>query len=137
MKLIEYDEYIPTIDDRLSIEDIPTDVLVEIWKKWEPVKEWSYNLWNPCALCKWMTGFYVNHRSYDCVNCTTFECEDCGMDDVSFDKCEICPLGIDNWCQGEISNSRISLLHYYEDETEWYVELRKFITFIEGEMFRR
>ena len=133
-------DYVPGPEDRLALEDIPTEVLIAVWRKWEPIQKWNPDLWKGCAMCRFMEQFFENQVIPDCDGCED-ECNECEADAL-YDalyaaKCQFCVLGIDDWCTGYVDSQIYKYYNHLDSESEWLERKNRFVGMFEDEMFRR
>jgi len=94
-----------------KLEDVPTDVIVNVLKKWEPVKEsWDVQ-WTICSMCE-----YMLKRGK---------------------KCRVCPLMANCWCTADQSTSRIHPDYHGGNLECWRKDLGYFKQMLRDELKRR
>ena len=94
------------VTETYEMEDVPEEVWDSVYEKWaKALKDgWSSELWNSCALCRWMD-----------------------------DNCDMCPLMEDEWCVGSFYRSKLSIgydAEEYGDEDDWEKRVIAFLNFI-------
>ena len=95
-----------------EMEDVPKEVWDEVYAKWDDALRngWRHELWELCALCRWI------------------------IDKEGYIECSKCPLGKDKWCIGSHHGSRLNLGYdgdgYSGNEQKWKERVAEFLKFI-------
>lgn len=97
---------------RLHYMEIPLEIWISVRDKWTHALEtgWSWEHWNPCALCT-----YIREEHH------------------TDNACDMCPLPSGRYCTGSADSSKLSMVSKSVDysEEQWRKNVEYFISMVD------